>query len=463
MPFPKIPCVKFMVAMIVVVAGFADPAAAGRRVAFVVGNGDYQYSNRLTNAVADARGMRTALTNIGFAGTDIVYGENLTKRDFERALARFATGIAGSEAAVVFYSGHGSTFDGVPYAVPVDAQFAAVDGMRFELVGLDTMLNELRRAPIGIAIFDACRTNVGEQQLKQRQPLRGEVSRGLAPPGNTDGLLVAFSTRFGATAADGPPGTNSPFTAALLQQLQVPGLDVVNLFRNVGRMVKERTGGVQNPALQIDGFYDQYPLNTGADVPHPVTVPSIPPPASSRVQLSGFIFPDSDQRRLSDAEISQLQSTDLRIARNEIFARRGIYFKSPDLKAHFEKFSWYQPRTWNPELNEFERWNVTQLQEREQLYPSSPSPPALVTDREFIFADSDRRQLTPGELNRLSKRDLRIARNEIYARRGRYFDAPDLKDYFGRFSWYRPRTWDVELNPVERRNIDLVAEEEQRR
>jgi hypothetical protein len=70
------------------------------------------------------------------------------------------------------------------------------------------------------------------------------------------------------------------------------------------------------------------------------------------------LFPDSDRRSLSRNELSGLSRSDLRIARNEIYARKGRYFKSADLRAHFGRFAWYQPFTWNPPLNAFERANV---------------------------------------------------------------------------------------------------------
>ncbi len=498
-------CAGFAFAALLVFYGYAVPAAAEKRVALVIGNSAYEHADGLANPVIDARSMRAALTKISFDDANIVYGENLTKRDFERAIARFATSARDSDVAVIFYAGHGSTFGGIPYAVPVDAQFTSLESMPYELVTLDSMVGELRRAKgIGIAIFDACRDNGAEQKLKRGPASRGgEASRGLAPPANADGLIVAFSTGYNATAADGLPGTNSPYTAALVQLLPTPGLDIVDLFRNVGRQVKERTGGRQNPALQIDGFYEHYalanapggnpaPKLTGvpfqgnvdqpAQVPPlrvpgdqvvvlpPATAPSIslprvPPPglSSQRVQPSGFIFPDSHQRLLSSDEISTLSPDELRIARNEIFARRGIYFKSPDLQAHFRRFSWYNPNTWDPALSRIEEQNVARLQQHEQLYgaasPSDKFPPgAAGRSADFIFPDSDRRLLSRSDLGGLSTAELRIARNEIYARRGMYFKSADLRERFEKFGWYRPYTSEPTLNPVESQNVSLIQQ-----
>ena len=77
--------------------------------------------------------------------------------------------------------------------------------------------------------------------------------------------------------------------------------------------------------------------------------------------------------------------------------------------------------------------------------------------RDFIFPDSDRVRLTREMLLNLSPAQLRIARNEIFARRGRFFRDPALAEYFGRFSWYRPYAWDVPLNAVEQANVALIA------
>lgn len=81
----------------------------------------------------------------------------------------------------------------------------------------------------------------------------------------------------------------------------------------------------------------------------------------------------------------------------------------------------------------------------------------------FLFPDSDRRYLTASDVAALSPRDLRIARNEIFARRGRFFESPDLQAHFGRFSWYHPTQAEVTLNAVEQANVQLIQAEEARR
>lgn len=69
------------------------------------------------------------------------------------------------------------------------------------------------------------------------------------------------------------------------------------------------------------------------------------------------------------------------------------------------------------------------------------------------------RRLTDEDLAGLTKQELRIARNEIYARHGYIFKSQDLKDYFGSKDWYQPMYSDaasLSLNEFERYNVDFI-------
>ncbi len=81
----------------------------------------------------------------------------------------------------------------------------------------------------------------------------------------------------------------------------------------------------------------------------------------------------------------------------------------------------------------------------------------------MIFPDSSERLLVPADLSGPGQEQLRLARNEIYARRGRILDSPALQEYFGRQPWYRPLTREVALTPIERANVTLLEAYERRR
>ena len=77
----------------------------------------------------------------------------------------------------------------------------------------------------------------------------------------------------------------------------------------------------------------------------------------------GMIFPDSDLRRLTEADLDGLDAQELRFARNEIYARHGRKFKAEDLKNHFESMDWYFPSVDAMDfdehvLNDYEIYNL---------------------------------------------------------------------------------------------------------
>lgn len=85
---------------------------------------------------------------------------------------------------------------------------------------------------------------------------------------------------------------------------------------------------------------------------------------------------------------------------------------------------------------------------------------------EYIIPDSSDRKLTKSDLDGLSSDQLRLARNEIYARHGRMFNDSELQSYFDAMSWYVPTTApedfndQQELSKIERANIKLISKYE---
>jgi YARHG domain len=58
--------------------------------------------------------------------------------------------------------------------------------------------------------------------------------------------------------------------------------------------------------------------------------------------------------------------------------------------------------------------------------------------------------------------DLRVLRNEIYARRGRVFKDAELQKYFIAQIWYQPNPdfKDEQLTEVESKNLAIIREAE---
>lgn len=84
----------------------------------------------------------------------------------------------------------------------------------------------------------------------------------------------------------------------------------------------------------------------------------------------------------------------------------------------------------------------------------------------FIFFDSDQRYLTEEELDQLTEAEVRIALNEIYARRGYTFTkAADMIQHFESCDWYNATETDMDIvaasfNEYEKKNVDLLVDYE---
>lgn len=89
----------------------------------------------------------------------------------------------------------------------------------------------------------------------------------------------------------------------------------------------------------------------------------------SKAVTDGYILPESDSKYLTDSDVAGLSKEQLRIARNEIYARHGRRFKDPELQAYFDAQSWYNgtidPEDFDYRFNDYERKNQDFLSEKE--------------------------------------------------------------------------------------------------
>jgi len=105
--------------------------------------------------------------------------------------------------------------------------------------------------------------------------------------------------------------------------------------------------------------------------PAPAAAPPAPEPAPSSPAIAsteGMVFADSDRRRLTVAELTNLGPATLEIARTEIYARKGRRFRRADLRAHFSQLPWYRPRANEAPLTALEQQNVAMIRRAESRF-----------------------------------------------------------------------------------------------
>jgi uncharacterized caspase-like protein len=275
--------------VLLAVATCSVAAHAERRVALVIGNAAYQYTARLANPANDADDMALALKKIGF---EVIAIKNSDKRSLEMAMGNFGRLAQEADAALVYYAGHGIQYQGLNYLMPVDARLEDEYSVNYELTRIDDVLFALSKARgVKILILDACRNNPLMERLSPRGSSRDFVqTRGLARIEAPRGMVVAFATQSDQVAVDGT-GRNSPFTGALLKEIEEPGIEIATLFRRVAIDVNRATGGRQLPELSISMSGEFYLNTRDTDVQAWAKLRG----SSDRQQLSNFItqYPNS--------------------------------------------------------------------------------------------------------------------------------------------------------------------------
>ena len=213
-----------------------------QRVALIIGNGEYQAGNPLRNPPNDAMDVATAFRELGFS--EVIVETDATLREMDSALDRFSQALGSGSIGVFYYAGHGIQSEGENYLIPVDATIDVEQDLRYEALPLGKIMGRMEDAgnDINIVILDASRNNPFGRSWRST----GTVGGGLATVDTTEGALIAYATSPGNVAADGD-GRNGTFTAALLEHLREPGLDVELMLKRVRATVKTKTEERQIP------------------------------------------------------------------------------------------------------------------------------------------------------------------------------------------------------------------------
>ncbi|MCC8951391.1 caspase family protein [Bradyrhizobium sp. Arg62] len=195
-------------------------------MALVIGNGAYKSVPALSNPPNDAGDIAAALQRLGFAVTLIT---NAGFDEMRRGLIAFGRNAAGADMAAVYFAGHGMEINGDNWLIPVDAELKRDTDAANEAISLQSvMLQVANTASLGLVILDACRNNPFAAKMSRSLATRAAAGSGLGriePVGN---MLVAYAARDGTIALDGD-GRNSPFAAALLHNIETPGVEVLHV------------------------------------------------------------------------------------------------------------------------------------------------------------------------------------------------------------------------------------------
>lgn len=241
------PClVPFLAVFAILLGALGAPAAVEQnpspippdRLAIVIGNSTYAGGGLLylPNAANDANALSQTLKRLNF---DVLTGIDLSKAGFEKLFSDAAAKLPRVDSVLIFYAGHGVQIQGENYLVPTDANAQNIDSLQAGSIKLNDVLARFASRVRQTFIFlDACRNN----------PVAGAngSGAGLAQVDVGENSFIAFATQPGNVTVDGN-GQNSPFTTALVHNLEIPGLSISDMMIRVRNETEALTVGRQVP------------------------------------------------------------------------------------------------------------------------------------------------------------------------------------------------------------------------
>ncbi len=256
--------------------GFQDHQ---RKVGLIIGVGDYSHVPALSNPENDARDVGESLNRLGF---ELIVALNPDRAALLDSIARFKNLVRNSDIAVLYYAGHSIQVDNQNFVIPTDALLRKPDDVENFLLPISDLSRVMEEeAAVKIVILDACRDNpflTSATKIVSEAGGGQTIGRGLAAfpeplalervrPEQAYGSVIAYAAAPGRTASDGVDN-NSPYTAALLEYLEEPGLEIGQMFRKVASKVLMASNGQQRPEYLVrltDEVYFRVPEPTRCD------------------------------------------------------------------------------------------------------------------------------------------------------------------------------------------------------
>lgn len=172
-----------------------------KRVALVIGNGNYKFLEKLRAPIDDAEDMTDSLTKLGFS---VICVLNATSEVMTKSLEKFEEKLDENTLALFYFSGHGGQNERAESLlfpidfIPPDKKdtLDTLDEKEKHLLKISKVVDEMNESGSSkkLIIVDACR---------KKLEFEGNIKQGLG--GSNDflgmkGFFVAYATAPGTTA-----------------------------------------------------------------------------------------------------------------------------------------------------------------------------------------------------------------------------------------------------------------------
>ena len=180
-----------------------------------------------------------------------------------------------------------------------------------------------------------------------------------------------------------------------------------------------------------------------------------------------YYVPESDPAAvypayaLSAAEVNAMDAEQTQFVINQIYAKNGYIFRTEALQAYFSQMPWYTPVSNDASqlsMSSLDQNNLALLvRHRDGMSSQASGLGYLWTYNTLKTALSD------SYVRNLSKSDVQLLINTIYAKNGYIFDTPELQRLFNDQGWYHGTTGSMEavsnaFSSLDRQNLNLLLQ-----
>src|SRR5437763_16124493 len=152
-----------------------------------------------------------------------------------------------------------------------------------------------------------------------------------------------------------------------------------------------------------------------------------------------------ENKLITEAMLRGLSLHELRLLRNEVYARHGRIFKTMWIQQYFGGQPWYDAKEdfKDEDISGSDKTNIETIVAYENKLHNSIST----------------KPITRALLQGLFVEDVRKMRDEIYARHGKVFKDQWTQKYFASFDWYKanPNYSDAQLTGIEKANLVIIG------
>ena len=164
---------------------------------------------------------------------------------------------------------------------------------------------------------------------------------------------------------------------------------------------------------------------------------------------------------LSAAEVDAMDAQQTQFVINQIYAKNGYIFRTDSLQAYFSQMPWYTPvsgDTGSLTLSALDQNNLALLTRHRDTLPSQASGLGYLWTYSAVSSP-----LSSNYVRHLSKADVQLLINTIYAKNGYLFETGELQRLFDGQGWYHGDTRSMEtvaarFSATDRQNLELLLQ-----